>query len=166
MYCQKKKYDWITEISCETSAEPTIENVWPFFAASASAANLELWWLTFHEGRHSHNTWLTKDGIPELARRNRLEQKREGIARTYDRVTDVVRQQIREALEVRWLDSLQQLRPTEGTEVLRCFLALEAPRAAQPAPTNQGQKMILAGCRQFDPEQHRTPPPQPGRQGL
>jgi len=29
-------------------------------------------WLTFHEGRHTHATWLTEDGIPEVARRARL----------------------------------------------------------------------------------------------
>ncbi|GLY37520.1 hypothetical protein Amsp01_035440 [Amycolatopsis sp. NBRC 101858] len=25
--------------------------------------------FTFHEGRHPHSTWLTEDGIPEVARR-------------------------------------------------------------------------------------------------
>jgi hypothetical protein len=28
--------------------------------------------FTFHEGRHTHSTWLTEDGIPEVARRARL----------------------------------------------------------------------------------------------
>lgn len=35
-------------------------------------------WFTFHEGRHTHATWLTEDGIPEVTRRARLGQKMKG----------------------------------------------------------------------------------------
>ncbi|SEF23468.1 hypothetical protein SAMN05421837_102195 [Amycolatopsis pretoriensis] len=37
---------------------------------------------TFHEGRHTHSTWLTEDGIPEVARCAQLGQKMKGVARS------------------------------------------------------------------------------------
>lgn len=43
-------------------------------------------WFVFHEGRHSSATWLSEDGISEIARRVRLGQKMKGIARVYDHV--------------------------------------------------------------------------------
>jgi hypothetical protein len=67
-------------------------------------------WFTFHEGRHTHATWLTEDGISEIARRARLGQKMKGIARVYDHVTPAMRQQILDALETRWLASLSAVR--------------------------------------------------------
>jgi len=62
--------------------------------------------FTFHEGRHTHSTWMIEDGIPEVARRARLGQKMKGIARTYDHVTPVMRQQVLDGLELRWAASL------------------------------------------------------------
>jgi hypothetical protein len=47
----------------------------------------------------THATWLTEDGIPEVARRARLGQKMKGMARIYDHVTNVMKKQIRDALE-------------------------------------------------------------------
>jgi integrase len=57
--------------------------------------------LTFYEGRHTHSTWLTEDGIPEVARRARLGQKMKGFARVYDHVTPAMVNQILDALEKR-----------------------------------------------------------------
>lgn len=74
-------------------------------------------WFTFHEGRHTHATWLTEDGIPEVARRARLGQKMKGIARIYDHVTDVMRKQILVALETRWEGSLLALTATERAQL-------------------------------------------------
>ncbi len=71
--------------------------------------------LTFHEGRHSHATWLTEDGIPEVPRRARLGQKMKGMARVYDHVTPEMRRQIIQALEARWITSLGALTPRERT---------------------------------------------------
>jgi hypothetical protein len=75
-------------------------------------------WFTFHEGRHTHATWLAEDGIPEVARRARLGQKMKGMARVYDHVTVVMRQQILDALEVRWLGSLAAVTDREWAELL------------------------------------------------
>lgn len=73
--------------------------------------------LTFHEGRHSHNTWLAEDGIPEVARRARLGQKMKGIAKVYDHVTPLMRRQILQALETRWIGSLVALTSSERTKL-------------------------------------------------
>jgi hypothetical protein len=84
-------------------------------------------WLTFHEGRHTHATWLTEDGIPEVARRARLGQKMKGIARIDDHVTDVMRkQQILDALERRWEASLLALTTTERAQLADWFPHLGA----------------------------------------
>jgi hypothetical protein len=77
--------------------------------------------LTFHEGRHSHNTWLAEDGIPEVARRARLGQKMKGIAKVYDHVTPLMRRQILQALETRWIGSLVSLTPSERTKLGEWF---------------------------------------------
>jgi integrase len=83
-------------------------------------------WFTFHEGRHTHSTWLTEDGVPEVARRARLGQKMKGIARVYDHVTPVMRQQILDGLEERWLASLAALTPAERVRLVRWFPHLGA----------------------------------------
>ncbi|MEU5691974.1 tyrosine-type recombinase/integrase [Actinosynnema sp. NPDC020468] len=78
-------------------------------------------WLTFHEGRHSHSTWMIEDGIPEVARRARLGHKMKGIARIYDHVTSVMLDQLDEALEARWRSSLLTLQDDELTAVVGRF---------------------------------------------
>ena len=78
-------------------------------------------WFTFHEGRHTHSTWLTEDGVPEVARRARLGQKMKGIARVYDHVTPVMRKQVLDALEARWLGSLAALTPGERGRLVGWF---------------------------------------------
>lgn len=78
-------------------------------------------WLTFHEGRHTHATWLTEDGIAEVARRARLGQKMKGIARIYDHVTDAMRAQIVDALEARWATGLLALTATERAQLTDWF---------------------------------------------
>jgi integrase len=93
-------------------------------------------WFTFHEGRHTHATWLTEDGIPEIARRARLGQKMKGIARVYDHVTPVMRRQILDALEARWWGSLAALTATERAELVSWFPHLRTvldQRSLEPA---------------------------------
>jgi integrase len=97
-------------------------------------------WFTFHEGRHTHATWLTEDGIPEVARRWRLGQKMKGIARTYDHVTPVMKQQIADALEARWRSSLDLLAGHEQRELRDWFTHLgdlgdHAERGSQDGKT-------------------------------
>lgn len=65
--------------------------------------------FTFNEGRHTHRTWLAEDGVPEVARSYRLGHKMMGIKDTYEHVTDVMRQQVRDCLTRRFLESVQEL---------------------------------------------------------
>lgn len=78
-------------------------------------------WFTFNEGRHTHATWLTEDGVPEVARRARLGQKMKGIARVYDHVTPIMRKHILDALEARWLGSLAAVTPAERARLVSWF---------------------------------------------
>ena len=80
-----------------------------------------LLWFTFHEGRHTHATWLTEDGVPEVARRAPLGQKMKGIARVYDHVTDAMKKQVIDAMEARWAASLLALTATERARLTGSF---------------------------------------------
>ncbi len=70
-------------------------------------------WFTFHEGRHTHSSWLAEDGVPEVARRARLGRKMKGMGRVHDHVTPEMRRVIIDRLEARWSRSLAALRPDE-----------------------------------------------------
>lgn len=80
-----------------------------------------LMWFTFHEGRHTHSTWLTEDGVSEVARRARLGQKMKGIARVYDHVTPGMEQQVLEVLEARWAASVAALTAAERAQLMMWF---------------------------------------------
>ncbi|SDD80905.1 tyrosine-type recombinase/integrase [Actinokineospora iranica] len=82
-------------------------------------------WFTFHEGRHTHSTWLAEDGIPEVARRARLGQKMKGIARVYDHVTPEMRTKITTVLERRWQDALHGLTAAEQERLRTWFPHIE-----------------------------------------
>lgn len=77
--------------------------------------------LTFHEGRHSHSTWLAEDRIPEVARRARLGQTMKGMGRIYDHVTVEMRVQVLQALEARWWSSVAALLPDERARLVEWF---------------------------------------------
>ncbi len=53
---------------------PVWDGVDPDDPASEYHAPAILPWFTFHEGRHTHSTWLAQDQVPEVARRARLGQ--------------------------------------------------------------------------------------------
>jgi hypothetical protein len=80
-----------------------------------------LGWFTFHEGRHTHSTWLAADGIPEVARRARLGHRMRGMARVYEHVTPDMHSKIDGALEARWSTGLLALTADE-TEQLTSWL--------------------------------------------
>ncbi|MGC7097676.1 integrase [Amycolatopsis lurida] len=93
--------------------------------------------FTFHEGRHSHATWLIEDGIPEVARRARLGQKMKGMARVYDHITPEMERMVIQALETRWLASLNALNAAERTKLGEWFPHLKQTRPEtylEPAP--------------------------------
>ena len=92
-------------------------------------------WFTFHEGRHTHSTWLIEDGVPEVARRARLGQKMKGISRIYDHVTPVMQHQILQALEARWWSSIAALTPGEWVKLFGWFPWLASGCDAKPLET-------------------------------
>ncbi|MBB5850495.1 hypothetical protein ACFQ05_32445 [Amycolatopsis umgeniensis] len=53
-------------------------------------------------------------------------QKMKGIARVYDHVTPLMRRQILQALETRWIGSLVALTPSERTKLGEWFPYLHA----------------------------------------
>ncbi|MGW6934653.1 tyrosine-type recombinase/integrase [Lentzea sp. NPDC054927] len=63
--------------------------------------------LVFHGLRHSQNTWLIGDGIPEVARALRLGHKvSDKIREVYDHVAPEIEAKILRCLQKRWEDSL------------------------------------------------------------
>ncbi|MEU5696723.1 site-specific integrase [Actinosynnema sp. NPDC020468] len=66
--------------------------------------------LTFHGFRHSHNTWLIADGIPDVGRAFRLGHKLpDKIQQIYAHVAPEVERRILDTLQQRWLDALATL---------------------------------------------------------
>ncbi len=84
--------------------------------------------FTFHEGRHTHASWLAEDGIPEVARRARLGQQMAGIARVYDHVTPAMEHQLCRALQVRWNHALAVINDTERGWLAERFPWLMLPK--------------------------------------
>jgi len=64
--------------------------------------------------------------VPQVARRARLGQKMKGIARVYDHVTSVMKAQLINGLEARWLGSLLALRDDELATIIGWFPHLRA----------------------------------------
>jgi integrase len=50
--------------------------------------------FTFHEGRHTHRTWLADDGITDVARAARLGHNLPGMADVYEHVTPAMKQRV------------------------------------------------------------------------
>lgn len=98
-------------------------------------------WFTFHEGRHTHSTWLAESGVPEVARRARLGHKMKGMARVYDHVTPEMRQQITDVLEQLWRTALDALTSPERATLESWFPHLQV--AGTGADSTQNRRMIL-----------------------
>ncbi len=107
-------------------------------------------WFTFHEGRHTHATWLTEDGVPEVARRARLGQKMKGIGRTYDHVTEVMRKQILDALEARWESSLIALTTAERSQLVTWFPHLKPVFTRLEIEYRDGKNPAVSQSSPFD----------------
>jgi integrase len=63
--------------------------------------------LTPHGLRHSHKTWMAEDGIPEILAEQRLGHKVPGMRGLYAHVSDRMRDDLRNALQARWQDSMR-----------------------------------------------------------
>nr|WP_121011459.1 tyrosine-type recombinase/integrase family protein [Saccharothrix australiensis] len=118
-------------------------------------------WITFHEGRHTHATWMVEDGVPQVARRARLGQKMKGIARVYDHVTSVMKAQLISGLEARWRGSLLALRDDELATIIGWFPHLRATVADLRALPSERAIAIA-----FDLARHARSPASRSRTGL
>jgi integrase len=58
--------------------------------------------LVFHDLRHSHETWLSEDGVERVARDERLGHVTPGMEGTYGHATPKMRANILMVLELRW----------------------------------------------------------------
>jgi hypothetical protein len=107
---------------------------------------------TFHEGRHTHRTWLADDGIPEIGRAARLGQKMRGMGGVYEHVTPETKQRILDVLTSRWEASLLALRVQEQERLVAMLPTMEQTivqlKASREVLEGQGAKMIA----QISPE--------------
>ena len=63
--------------------------------------------LTPHGLRHSHKTWMAEDGIPEILAEQRLGHEVPGMRGLYAHASDRMRDDLKDALQARWEDSLR-----------------------------------------------------------
>lgn len=77
--------------------------------------------FTFHEGRHTHRTWLAEDGIPEVGRAARLGHRMPGMANVYEHVTADTKTRILNVLTRRWQESITRIDHT-GQQKLASFV--------------------------------------------
>ncbi|MCW2897917.1 MAG: phage integrase family protein [Streptosporangiaceae bacterium] len=74
--------------------------------------------FTFHEGRHTHRTWLSDDGISDIGRAARLGHKLPGMADVYEDLTPEMKQRTVKVLQARWETSIAQLTSSERAKLL------------------------------------------------
>lgn len=102
--------------------------------------------FTFHEGRHTHRTWLAEDGIPDVARAARLGHKLPGMADVYEHVTPAMHERTLEALQQRWEASLLALTSQERERLIAAVPQLEEKikklETRQQATDGEGGKII------------------------
>jgi hypothetical protein len=63
--------------------------------------------LTPHGFRHSHKTWMVEDRIPEILAETRLGHEVPGMRGLYSHVSDQMRRELKDKLQVRWEESLK-----------------------------------------------------------
>jgi hypothetical protein len=112
---------------CPGSGDPPAED--PVLAA----------WLPVKAGlaphglRHSHKTWMVEDGIPEILTELRLGHDVPGMRGLYSHVSDRMRDELKDALQTRWEESLRAratLAPTSPVPTLDKLLAPTRDRTA------------------------------------
>lgn len=89
--------------------------------------------LTPHGLRHSHKTWMTEDGIPEILAEQRLGHDVPGMRGLYAHVSDAMRGNLKTALQARWEASLRAriaIHPQSPFPLLNQLLAHVAAAAA------------------------------------
>jgi len=106
--------------------------------------------LTPHGLRHSHKTWMTEDGIPEILAEQRLGHQVPGIRGLYAHASDRMRDELKQALQARWQESLNDRH--SPVPLLDQFLAPRRTSRLRLAPGDR-EKMIS----QIPPKSARHP---------
>ena len=110
------------------------------YRAVPDGASLACWLpimpsLTPHGLRHSHKTWMTEDGIPEILAEQRLGHEVPGMRGLYTHVSDRMREDLKAALQARWEDSLAAraaICPHSPVPLLDALMAPHREAATQP----------------------------------
>ena len=81
--------------------------------------------LTPHGLRHSLQTWMDEDGIPEVLKTERMGHEMPGMHGVYGHVSPAMRANLKAALQERWERSLSErvhLSPYSSVSVLDALL--------------------------------------------
>lgn len=81
--------------------------------------------LVPHGLRHGHQTWMVEDQIPEVLRAERMGHTLPGIQHLYTHISEQMRSGLKQALQQRWEQALDQraaLNPTSAVAVLAALL--------------------------------------------
>ena len=103
--------------------------------------------LTPHGLRHSHKTWMTEDGIPEIVQALRLGHTVPGMRGVYTHVSDTMRADLKQALQARWEASLRDRAAISPHSPVPLLDGLLAPYRAtrekmiSQIPPNPGQEV-------------------------
>jgi integrase len=111
--------------------------------------------LTVHGLRHGHKTWMAEDGIPEILAEQRLGHQVPGIRGLYAHASDRMRDDLKQALQTRWEDSLRAraaISPRSPVPLLDQLLTAEGTHQNHATPGDR-EKMIS----QIPPNRPRRP---------
>jgi integrase len=103
--------------------------------------------LTPHGLRHSHKTWMTEDGIPEILAEQRLGHEVPGMRGLYAHVSDTMRQDLTAKLQARWETSLMAraaLHPHSPVPLLDELLAPYRPKPQPPRTRTPVRRRVPA----------------------
>jgi hypothetical protein len=121
--------------------------------------------LTGHGLMHGHKTWMAEDGIPEILAEQRLGHQVPGMRGLYTHASDRMRDDLKNALQARWEDSLHDraaIAPRSPVPLLDALLgplrATAQLRASRTAPAKTPQHQPAPGDREKLISQIPQPP--------
>jgi hypothetical protein len=91
--------------------------------------------FTFHEGRHTHRTWLSDDGISDIGRAARLGHRLPGMADVYEHLTPEMKRRTLKVLQARWESSIAQLTDAER----RQLISIAPPKLRESIAQREGR---------------------------
>ena len=111
--------------------------------------------LTPHGLRHSHKTWKAEDGTPEILAEQRLGHEVPGMRGLYAHASERMRDELKNALQARWEDSLRARAAIHPHSPVPLFDELLEPFRAQTRES--AEQMTPRGTRQEPTTRVTTP---------